>query len=574
MLKWILLPKNISRLETKIIGNPYNNKYYKMSTAILYIRVSTDEQALTGYSMRSQEERLVKFCLTGNIRILQTILEDHSAKNFHRPAWHILMRNIVQNKSLRPNLLLFTRWDRFSRNTTDAYYMINKLRKLGIETQAVDQPLDMSIPENKVLLAMYIVTAEVENERRSLNVKHGIYKAKQEGRWIGKAPMGYINALSESHRKIIIPHEPLATIIKGVFENIEENISMRLLYKEGIERGLHCSLNGFWNMLHNPVYCGRIRVPTMNGIPSYEVKGGHVALITEELFDSVQLKLKLRKKVQRRVKESSILILRGFMYCPNCSKRLSGSGSKGRNKKYYYYHCKCGYRVRADKVNNLFAAGLNNLTASGDYIKIYKEIIKNTLLGLFHPNSLERGHLTKVLETIMNRVIKARELLLKGEIDNDDYLIIKSNCENQIKAISVELNRSYSLAGKLKKRIRKTVIHFSNPGSLYENADVSTKRKLVTLFIKENMVFDENCFGNNLNNTIRIIYDVPLGLDSLLQGREEDNSLLTIKLTDEEIKIYQKITNIEENKEKVIPKALLLKNLQFLFESAKIFIAK
>ena len=106
-----------------------------MATAILYIRVSTDEQALKGYSQKSQAERLQKFCTDNDIEVLSTIFEDHSAKTFKRPEWAKLMLSLGQHKSLRSNLLLFTRWDRFSRNTADAYYMITQLHKWGIEPQ-------------------------------------------------------------------------------------------------------------------------------------------------------------------------------------------------------------------------------------------------------------------------------------------------------------------------------------------------------------------------------------------------------------------------------------------------------
>ncbi len=34
-----------------------------MPTAVLYVRVSTDEQALKGSSQRSQHERLLNYCL-------------------------------------------------------------------------------------------------------------------------------------------------------------------------------------------------------------------------------------------------------------------------------------------------------------------------------------------------------------------------------------------------------------------------------------------------------------------------------------------------------------------------------
>ncbi len=72
--------------------------------------------------------------------------------------------------------------------------MINLLRKLGVEPQAIEQPLDMSVPENKMMLAIYLTTPEIENDRRALNVFYGMRRAKKkEGRWVCNAPIGYVN---------------------------------------------------------------------------------------------------------------------------------------------------------------------------------------------------------------------------------------------------------------------------------------------------------------------------------------------------------------------------------------------
>lgn len=48
-----------------------------MKTAYLYIRVSTDEQAIKGYSQRNQEERLVRFCSSHDIVIYKCVWEDY-----------------------------------------------------------------------------------------------------------------------------------------------------------------------------------------------------------------------------------------------------------------------------------------------------------------------------------------------------------------------------------------------------------------------------------------------------------------------------------------------------------------
>ncbi len=98
--------------------------------------------------------------------------------------------------------------------------MINTLRRLGIEPQAIEQLLDLSIPENKMMLAFYLAAPEVENDRRALNVIHGMRRARKEGRYMGLASIGYTNKTDESGRKFIELKEPQSGILKGSFGKI------------------------------------------------------------------------------------------------------------------------------------------------------------------------------------------------------------------------------------------------------------------------------------------------------------------------------------------------------------------
>jgi len=150
--------------------------------AILYIRVSTDEQADKGYSQHNQDEVLHKYCALRSIVVHEVVYEDHSAKTFNRPEWTNMLSRLKKAKGkLVVNLVLFTKWDRFSRNTADAYQMIGTLRGLGIEPQAIEQPLDLSVPENKMMLAFYLAVPEVENDRRALNIFTGCAGRRKKG---------------------------------------------------------------------------------------------------------------------------------------------------------------------------------------------------------------------------------------------------------------------------------------------------------------------------------------------------------------------------------------------------------
>jgi site-specific DNA recombinase len=39
-------------------------------------------------------------------------------------------------------------------------------------------------------------------------------RARKEGRWMASAPIGYKNSITENGKKMIIPKEPEASIIK------------------------------------------------------------------------------------------------------------------------------------------------------------------------------------------------------------------------------------------------------------------------------------------------------------------------------------------------------------------------
>jgi len=172
---------------------------------------------------------------------------------------------------------------RFSRNTGDAYGMIEVLRKLGVEPQAIEQPLDMTVPENKMMLAFYLAAPEVENDRRSINVFNGMRTAKKEGRWISSAPLGYGNFTGSDGRKYIVPVEPAASAMKWIFQElVKGHYNLNQLHLRAMAKGLPCGVNNLYSSIRNPIYCGKIVVPRYKD--EQLVPGQHEPLITEGLF--------------------------------------------------------------------------------------------------------------------------------------------------------------------------------------------------------------------------------------------------------------------------------------------------
>ena len=464
-----------------------------MKIADLYIRVSTDEQADKGYSQRDQEERLRKYCEINNLQVRKVIYEDHSAKTFKRPSWNTLLLELRKHKG-KSDLILFTKWDRFSRNAGDAYQMISTLRRLGVEPQAVEQPLDLSIPENKMMLAFYLAAPEVENDRRALNVFHGMRRAKKEGRYMGLAPLGYTNKVSEDGKKYIAIKEDEAKIMKWAFTELGRgNLNTEQIWKTVREKGLKSSKSNFWHTIRNPMYCGKIFIPKHKDEESYMAPGQHEPLISEELYYDVQDILDGRKKIMRtKIFVDSHLPLRGFLLCPECGKLLTGSASKGRNQYYRYYHCtsSCGVRFKAELVNEIIVDEIKRYVRPLPALRLYRDTISSVFKSRMQGQNSRVLELKAQLEDANNRLSKARDLLLSGDIEADDYRTIKADIDKKILRSEAELTGKLVPAVNVEPLLELASSNISHLDNLYENGTVIQQRKIIGSMFPEKLIYD------------------------------------------------------------------------------------
>lgn len=478
--------------------------------ADLYIRVSTDEQADKGYSQRSQEEMLRKYYGNHCIEVRNVIYEDHSAKSFNRPEWKKMLSTLKKhiNKS---DLILFTKWDRFSRNAGDAYQMINILRDFGVEPQAIEQPLDLSIPENKMMLAFYLAAPEVENDRRALNVFFGMRRAKKEGRYMGLAPVGYKNKIDGLGNKYIEPKEPDATILLWVFEELAKGLfNTEQVWKKAREKGLKCSKNAFWQLIRNPIYFGKIFLPKYKDEESRFVPGQHQPVITEELFENVQEILDGRgRKYRSKIQTREDFLLRGFLICPVCRNQLTASKSKGRAKHYSYYHCRkgCTYRIRVEKLNLAFEKELRKFVPREEILSIYRGIIAETYYELTHNLQITKRQLSHQLKDFDGRLSHIRNLLATQKIDPLDYLEIKTQYNSTLNELKEKLETLRNNTPSIEILLKKDIKMLMTLDSVFEKGKIEDKRSLLQILYPEKLLFYGTLMQNTKSNdTLKFLY--------------------------------------------------------------------
>jgi site-specific DNA recombinase len=486
--------------------------------AILYIRVSTDEQADKGYSLNHQDERLRKYCELHKIEVAAIYQDDHSAKTFERPAFKQLLAYAKKNRAF-VDFIFFINWSRFSRNAGDAYGMISQLNKLSIEPQAIEQPLDLSVPENKMMLAFYLAAPEVENDRRSLNVFSGMRRAKKEGRWVATAPKGYKNIRDENGRPLIVPSKDKELIMEA-FEEVAKGIyTLEDVRKRLVRKGLICSKNNFCKLIRNPIYIGKIRIDAFKDEEMQIVNAIHEPIISESLFYKVQDILDGKKRnIPTKNTRQEELPLRGHLICKKCGNNLSGSASRGSSGgRYFYYHCAkgCNERFKAELANAALLKNFEMITARKEVMELYYEKVKE----YFKANEKDvKKNISKIEDEIkkhQERINNAQQMMLDGELDSAEYKTIKIRYEALISDLSKEQINLELTETDYIKYLKRDFALLKNIDRYYTSAELEVKQKIISSIYPGKLIFENNAFRTNrISEVVKLISVTPSELET------------------------------------------------------------
>lgn len=480
-----------------------------MKTAYLYVRVSTDEQKRKGYSLPEQEDRLLKYCDCNGITIKGIFREDFSAKTFKRPEWNKLFSEIKKFKGRGENTILFIKWDRFSRNIQYAYEIISQLRKYNTTAMAIDQPVDLDIPESVVMLAVYLSIPEAENARRALNTSNGMRRAKLMGRYPNKAPVGFVNLTSVEGRKSIAPKLPEAEIIKWIFLQLSKNTYRPSeIHRMALAKGFKCTHSYFFKIIRNPIYCGIIVVTHKSGEVEL-VNGNHEALVSKSMFYEVQDIINSNRKVcAKNTAVKEMFYLRSFMTCPLCGHIILGSFSRGARSRYPYYHCrnKCATRVNARLVNLNYENNLQHYVLSKGAIALYNKILEEVNLdSIIQEYSNERASLLRQLSSQQKSLSKARSLFVEDILKLDDYNEFKGEVLERTNCLKKEIAKNMDMVDNIcqqrEHNSKRSIQLFKG----YSSFDIADKKQLATLIPPQGIDFTSGNLSIQLPDALKKI---------------------------------------------------------------------
>ena len=504
-----------------------------MKKAIGYRRVSTDKQAEKGFSLQHQEDILRAYCLAHKLDLIEIYTEDKSAKDFDRPAWKELKSYCKKNpKSV--DIILITKWDRWSRNVLAGYSELVELKKLGIEVLTVEQQLDLENPDNRILLSMYLTMAEVENMKNSIRTTEASRKARMLGCWTGGAPVGYVNSRTEVDKRSTLSPGEKAPIVTEAFKKMASGLYAADEIRRWMNlQGVKISKNQFLNLVRNIAYTGRVPVKAYKKEPETIVFGLHPPLISDEVFAAANEVLNgRRKKMKFKLDKSDIYPLKGLLRCDKHNLALSAAPSKGRYGTYHYYLCtvkndRCK-RYRIEWVHDLVEQELSKIQFSAGVIALYKSTLSKFFVSQGQERKSKEIQLKNQEEKLLEQKKTLQTQFIEEKINIEEYRELKSNIDEKLYLVQSQLDDVIQEIDPVNEYLSKYVPLLEDLLNFYRKSDGKIKKKILSCIFSEKIHFDENRDAAiSYTTPISVLFNASKVLGGLKKEKEVKNDLLS-----------------------------------------------
>lgn len=472
-----------------------------MKKAIGYIRISTKDQST--YSLSGQRSEIMSYCSRQDIQLLDVFEDDgQSAKNFDRVSWQQLERYVDMHHKKIDYLIVY-KYDRFSRNLTEALATIDKLEKKY-------KIIVLSILENigvhpKSPMFFMFRTQLLLNANNELNyikerTAFGMHQGAKNGRYLHAAPFGYKNARDDDKQPIIVPDEGKAELVRQAFRMYMNGVSMEDIRRQLKPDGLKMEGNSaIQRLLSNPTYAGLVKVPSFYDDPEKLVDGKHAPIVDKATWWAVQGKL-TGKKYNKQDNEE--VPLRGSLQCA-CGRPMTAGNSKGKYKYYWYYVClECKQNHSAIKLHEQFDRILGEFTLEPSQLQFLQDKTMHFIKENLYSAQKAIDQKTRELKELEAKIDSVEEKYISGSLDDDAYRKWKARYESErfgLLAVIDELNVPLA---ETWARYSENLHRLSDIAYLYHSGNMESKKSFI------NVVFDGKL--SYANGVYRTLYLNPL----------------------------------------------------------------
>ncbi len=306
-------------------------KWQRVIRVAFYIRVSTSEQVSKENSLPAQKLALEKYAEENGMKCVGLYADEGktAAKQIKkRKAIHEMLADIRDGKI---DLVIFTRFDRFTRNPAEYYKMMETFDAAGVKWIATaQQELDLNSPMGQTLILFYLGIGQQEIANISERIKATAAVRIQKGSPItGSKNMPFTHKIGRNeHGDKIVTYDPEQLPAFWAYVNhYELNHSKRaaMLHANEVTGKDH-----HYNT-YNKIFTSTLMYGHYKGTDNY-----CEALVTKERWESWR---KMNEKNVRARKTKRLYIFTQICICATCGRKMVGHYSPTPKGERLYYRC-------------------------------------------------------------------------------------------------------------------------------------------------------------------------------------------------------------------------------------------
>lgn len=478
----------------------------KAKKAVLYCRVSSKKQVAVGSGLESQEHRCRQYAAAQGYIVDKVFHDDVTGGGdfMNRPGMVSLLRFL---KSASDDyVVIFDDLKRFARDTVFHIQLRQRLAAYGASVECLNFKFE-DTPEGKFVETVVAAQGELERHQNRRQTLQKMRARLERGYYVFISPVGYRYEKIEGHGKLLVPDEPLASIIREALEGYasgrfqtQAEVMRFLESQPEFPRDSRCLVRAtqVTDILTRPVYAGYVEAPIWNIALR---KGLHEALISFETYRKIQERLNgrdLRVPARKNINED--FPLRGFILCEGCDRTLTAGWTKGRNTHYPYYLCSnrgcpCyGKSIQRAEIEGAFATLLRQLQPTANLFSAGRAMFKD----LWDSRLASGEARARTLKIELKKTEKQIEQFLDRIADTSVPSVVGAyekrilNLEEQKILIREKIeNRGQPMRG-FDETLRTALEFLASPWNLWDSERLEDKRMVLKLAFADRLTYVRN----------------------------------------------------------------------------------